>query len=213
MYIFFPRQGFLLGIVREHKFLFHENIDPDLACLENDIPTILNSDWEDYIITVQKDLPFYWDRNFFNGLHPLTKEKLPYVYLQIKHKYSFWKENIGIFFNYTHNKLFYPLFSIPYFISNQEYKVNQIYNRYKGGSGILGNDKILPINKLFTDNNFKGKVGIIYNKNDILSFRLEKFYDNYLYVPQNAENILKTDYGYNVFDDRIYKDGRIEKIK
>jgi len=41
----FPRMGFLLGVIRHNGFLPNEGIDADLACIEKDIPKILESDW------------------------------------------------------------------------------------------------------------------------------------------------------------------------
>ena len=37
----FPRNGFLLGVVRHNGFLPNEGVDADLACFEEDVPKML----------------------------------------------------------------------------------------------------------------------------------------------------------------------------
>ena len=211
----FPRNGFLLGIVRHKGFLPNEHIDADLACFIDDVPKILNSDWGDYEIKyVDYKLNEVWDRDFFNGEHPVSGKSLDYYDIKIGHKHSQWGENIGIFYKYKPGYYYYPWWSIKKYNSENEFKLNtEIYNEGKGGGWkiLLGYEE-LPLKDLYKDEYYKGKVGTMYNMSDFETFISAPFYDTFIYIPIGSKNILINDYGTNVLDYMIDKNGNKEKL-
>jgi hypothetical protein len=206
----FPRNGFLLGIIRHNGFLPNEGIDVDLACLADHIPKILNSDWGDYIVTPQKKFG-NWDTDFTNGKHPVTDKKYEYYNLIIKHKYSDFNASIYVFQDLNHDNYFYPLYTIKEGNSKNEFKLNtEIYET--GGCEIFYKNKILPLTKLYDNKEYLGKVGLIYKKKYFINLYPERFYDKKIYVPINSKDILKRDYGDDVFRTMINKNGEKKNI-
>ena len=56
------------------------------------------------------------------------------------------------------------------------------------------------------------KVGTVYDAEDFASFYPAEFYNNHIYIPIGSTNILKQDYGSNVLNVMINKDGTEVKI-
>jgi len=212
----FPRNGFLLGIARHRGFLPNEDVDTDMACFAHDIPKILNSDWGEYEFKygIRDKLPERWDRDFFNGNHPVSGESLKYYELIVSHKHSSWKEDIPCFYKYKHGYYYYPMWTVKEFNSANEFKLNaEIYGGGNGGGvKILLGDKELPLTDLYKDENYKGKVGTVYRMSDFETFVRSPFYDTFMYIPVGYKNILRADYGSNVFDYMVNKNGTKVKL-
>ena len=210
----FPRQGFLLGIVRHKGFLPNEGIDADLACFAHDVPKILNIDWGEYEFKCgANELPACWDRDFFNGNHPVTGESLKYYELIVTHKHSSWKESIGCYYKYKPGYYYYPLWSIKEQNSDNEYKLSvEIYNQKGGGNKILLGYDELPLKELYNNESYKGKVGVIHKISDLEKFIPALFYDTFIYIPTGSKNILLNEYGSNVFEYMIDKKGKKVKL-
>lgn len=207
----FPRNGFLLGVIRHNGFLPNEKIDVDLACLEKHIPIILNSDWGDYNIISEKKWSNSWDTDFTDGKHPKTGKQYEYHKLKIKHKYSNFQQDVMIFYDLDLDNYFYPLFTIKNMNSENEFKLNtEIYKT--NSMGIVYKNKILPLIQLYNNKEYLGKVGAIYKKNKFIDFYPEKFYNKKIYVPIGSRDILYIDYGYDVFRTIINKDGKRKNI-
>lgn len=209
----FPRNGFLLGLIRHNGFLPNESIDPDLACLEKDVPKILNSDWGDYIVSAVTELGKEWDTDFFNGRHPITNKEFTYYNLKIRHTKTNFTETCMIYYELDNNKYIYPGYFIKSYNSKNEFKLNSVhYANTGGGLKIIHGGEIIPLRALYTNKRYLGKTYKIYDKSDFDSFYLEQFYDSSIYTPIGSCNILKADYGSNVFDVIINKDGSKETI-
>ena len=211
----FPRNGFLLGIVRHKGFLPNEGIDADLACFVHDVPKILNSDWGEYEFKCGAcdELPACWDRDFFNGNHPVTGESLKYYELIVTHKHSSWKEYIGCYYKYKPGYYYYPFWSIKEQNSDNEYKLTvEIYNQKGGGNKILLGYDELPLKELYNNESYKGKVGVIHKISDLEKFIPAPFYDTFIYIPTGSKNILLNEYGSNVFEYMIDKKGKKVKL-
>ena len=206
----FPRNGFLLGVVRHYGYLPNEDLDPDLACLERDIPKILNSDWDNYIIkpTSGSNGGTHWDTDFNNGKHPITQQNYEYYNLKITDKNSNFSDTIMIYHTLNDKYFIYPWYSVKDFNSEREFNLaKNHYSKSNGGSKIYHNNEIIPIDKLYTNKEYLGKVFKFYKKEYFDKFYQEKFYDKYIYIPINSREILKADYGEDVFDIMINKNG------
>jgi hypothetical protein len=204
----FPRNGFLLGIVRHNGFLPNEGIDADLACFEDDIQTMLESNWEEYEI----DKHYFgggeeWDADFNNLRHPITNRKYLYFLVRFKHTSSGWiSPDVDCFYRYKPGYYYYPWWSIKGLNSENEFLLNtQSYDG--GGVKILLGDKEIPLKHLYENKDYLGKVGYLYKENDLHSFVKHRFYDKQLYIPNGSKNMLISDYGKNVLEVMIDKKG------
>jgi len=210
----FPRNGFLLGVVRHKGFLPNENIDIDLACHYSHIDKIISADWGDYEIIPKwvsaDDKDWIWDKRMFNGRHPLTGEKFKINEFTIKDKLSNWSCDVDCFYEFDSARFFYPLYTIENSNSENELKLAiQRYNKYDGGNKILHSvDQIINLDKLLANKQYHGKVGTLYDKNWFRTYKLVPFYDVKLYIPIGAIDIVKADYGKNVLEIMIDKDGK-----
>ena len=137
----FPRNGFLLGVVRHQGFLPNEDIDIDLACHYHDIDKITSADWGDYEIIPNwvnpNDKNWIWDKLFFDGYHPITNEKFKINSFTIKDKLSDWSCEVDCIYEFDSSRFFYPLYCIANSNSENELKLAiQKYNKYDGGNKI-----------------------------------------------------------------------------
>mgnify|MGYP001292143314 CR=1 FL=1 len=72
----FPRNGFLLGIVRHKGYLPHEKIDSDMAMFESDFKTDkMIGRFGTYTLQITKQ-HLSWSQTW-DGIHPKTGRKLP----------------------------------------------------------------------------------------------------------------------------------------
>ena len=210
----FPRKGFLLGVIRHNGFLPNEGIDADLACLDNDISKILQSDWGEYEISANTKFGDRWDKDFFDGKHPLTRMPLDYYSLKITHKPSSFKETIMIYYSLNEDEYFYPGHFIKGYNSEKEFKLNsESYYKKNGGIKIISEKGVLPLKGLYENPSHLGRVGTVYHKSSFRTFLPHKLYDKHIYVPSGSREILISDYGEDVFDVIINKDGTRENIR
>ena len=201
----FPRMGFLLGIVRHNGYLPNEGIDPDLACLEDDVNKLLTGDLGDYKITGTYDFDKIWDHEFYNGKHPLTNNDLKIYNLKIRHV-SGWSDTCMIYYKLDKDNYYYPWHTLKSYNSKKEWEMNTTkYAKYNGGFKIITNDGIKPLSTLYDNPEYLGKVGVVYKKEYFKDFCLEKYYDKELYIPVGSCDILKDQYGENVFTTIISK--------
>jgi hypothetical protein len=204
----FPRNGFLLGIIRHKGYLPNEGIDADLACLAKDVPKMLKSDWSPFEISVSYTgkLPKVWDRDFFDGKHPVTRKTFKYFEVNFKHKDGSFQDHVMCFFKYKPGFYYYPLWVQKQANSDMEYNLNaNIYSKTGGGAKILLGEKELPLAKLHENASYRGKVGWLYRMKDFASFYLTPFYNTHIYVPIGSKNILQSNYGSDVLDVIITK--------
>jgi len=210
----FPRNGFLLGVMRHNGFLPNEGIDADLACLDKDIPKILRSDWGEYEISANTTFGKQWDKDFFDGKHPLTRMPLDYYSLKITHKQSSFKETIMVFYSLNDDEYVYPGHYVKGFNSEKEFKLNsESYFKTNGGIKVISEKGVLPLKELYNNPSHLGCVGRIYRKSSFSTFVPHEFYDNNIYVPSGSREILISDYGEDVFDVIVNKDGSRENIR
>ena len=204
----FPRNGFLLGVIRHKGYLPNEEIDADLACFAKDVPKMLKSDWSPFEISLSytDKLPQHWDRDFFDGKHPVTRKAYKYFEVNFKHKDGSFQDHVMCYFKYKPGYYYYPLWTVKSANSKQEYHLNaNIYSKKEGGAKILLGEKELPLTKLYENVNYRSKVGHIYRMKDFSSFYLTPFYNTYIYVPNGSKNILQDHYGSDVLDVMISK--------
>jgi hypothetical protein len=199
----FPRNGFLLGIVRHGGFLPNEEeVDADMACLYEDVPKIMTSDWEEYTPSLLTEFGNGWDENYNNGKHPLTDKEPDCYSVFLKHKYTDFVMEFDCIFPYKPGHHYYPWWSIKDFNSDKEFRLHS--EKYGDTIKILGQDE-QPISRLFTNPKYLGKVGTPFKSEDLAKFVPYAFYDTQLYIPQGSRNILKAEYGENVFTHVINK--------
>ena len=209
----FPRNGFLLGVIRHRGFLPNETIDPDLACFEEDIPKMLESDWGEYEIDKYyfEDTRTPWDHDFNNLRHPITNRKYKYYMVRFKHISSGWiSPEVDCFYKYKPGYYYYPWWSVKGYNSEQNFKTYSThYTNGGGGAKILLGNEETPLKHLYEKDEYRGKVGFLYKDKYFNSYKTVPFYDKEMYVPIGATDMLKSAYGENVLNVMIDKKGDI----
>jgi len=168
----------------------------------------------DYTISAITNPDSWIDKDFFDGKHPLTREKYKYYYLVIKHKKSNFKENCMIYYELDKDNYYYPVHLNKKTNSDNEFKLNvNSYSKGDGGAKIIYKNTIIPLQNLYNNKEYLGKTGHLHKKHYFDNFYLEKFYDKGIYVPKGSKDLLKSQYGNDVFDVMINKDGSRISIK
>ena len=213
----FPRNGFLLGILRHKGFLPNEKKDIDLACFEDDVPAMLESDWGEYKIDKhffggyagkKMGIKFDWDSDFNNLRHPITNRKYKYFLVKFTHIPTGWTQEVDCVYRYKPGYYYYPWYSAKYTNSTPEFKLQKHRCEMGGGAKILLGHTELPITKLYQDSAYKGKVAEgLFEDWMFKSYYKTKFYNKEIYVPIGSKQILKDYYGNDVFEIMIDKKG------
>ena len=213
----FPRNGFLLGIIRHNGFLPNEHKDIDLACFEDDVPTMLESDWGEFEI-YNKNFGGYsgrkfgiqvnWDTDFTNLRHPVTNRRYKYFLIKFRHIPTGWTQEVDCIYRYKPGYYYYPWYTAKMTNSSIEFKLQKQRCESGGGGKILLGHTELPVTKLYEDSAYKGRVAeAVFEDWMFNSYYKEKFYDKEIYVPIGSKQILKNYYGNDVFELMIDKKG------
>jgi len=217
-----PRMGLLLGVIRHQSFLPNEDIDLDVTAHANDVEKIKSCDWGDFIIRFD-DLYEYCKpgrvgNSFFNGYHPISREKMNPLRITV------FKRGAAHF----HGPLMYDYkpgyIAQPAVYAEKNYKqeifMNQIYHEkwgFETGPRMLGVEEETPLTsahlELKEDDTGWGTIATKYKSSDVFPCRKAKFYNDYINVPGNAEEILKQHYGKDCLDVMITKKGFMNSFR
>ena len=172
----FPRNGFLLGIVRHKGYLPQEKIDADLGILESDFKSIdMQGKFGVYKLQlIKKHLS--WSRTW-NGIHPKTARKLPSgvnVFIDGKK----WR-TISLFFDLNDKEVFYPKWTADF---NVQGSIKENNRWSKEGASLVINGT----------NRYS-----IFSKSSFASVASLDFYHRKISVPIGYKEILKNFYGKN----------------
>ena len=192
----FPRNGFLLGIVRHGGFLPNEYaknvVDMDLGMLYSDLSRIQANLQIPSLKYPNKKIKFKiqtmnkaYDRSVWNGFHPKTNEYLPShcsIYLA--------DEKFGsgsFFYSYNTSSLFYPM----YVIQNHNYAKSK--NEQKEYA--KHNDGLIVLETGLRGKYGEGRLGKLF---DVSAFRKTvpmPFYDTLIDIPAGYKSVLQSFYG------------------
>lgn len=175
----FPRNGFLLGIVRHGGFLPNEKQDADLGVLET--PVLLsNPTFQVGAVTwkfvVNRDVPAKFTRWRWRGLHPLTNQSVPYN-LVVFNSVGYRSGSIGIFSPLGNGQLLYPFWSER---GNDAGFYKEAIARMRRSSSFVPDP---------------GYTHYRFDESDIMPLRQATLYDRHVLIPRNAERILSGLYG------------------
>ena len=217
-----PRMGLLLGVIRHQGFLPNEDVDLDVTAHVNDVEKIKGCDWGDFIIKFDDLYPYCKpDRvgnSFFNGYHPISREKMSPLRITIIKK--------GV--AQLHGPLMYDYkagyMAQPAAYNERNYKqeifMNEIYHGkwgFETGPRMLGVEEETPLTfahlKLKKSDKGWGTIATKYKSDDVFPVRKAKFYNDYINVPRNSEEILKQHYGKDCLDVMITKQGFMESFR
>jgi len=192
----FPRNGFLLGIVRHGGFLPNEYaknvVDMDLGMLYSDLERIQSNLQIPSLKYPNKKIKFkiqtmnsHYDRSVWDGFHPKTNEYLPShcsIYLA--------NEKFGsgsFFYSYNTSSLFYPM----YVIRNHNFEKSK--NEQKEYA--KHNDGLIVLETGLRGKYGEGRLGKLF---DVSAFRQTvpmPFYDTLIDIPAGYQSVLQSFYG------------------
>ena len=192
----FPRNGFLLGIVRHGGFLPNESaknvVDIDLGMLYSDLSRIQSNLQIPSLKYPYKKIKFKiqtmnkaYDRSVWNGFHPKTNEYLPShcsIYLA-GDKFG----SGSFFYSYNTSSLFYPM----YVIRNHNYAKSK--NEQKEYA--KHNDGLIVLETGLRGKYGEGRLGKLF---DVSAFRKTvpmPFYDTLIDIPAGYKSVLQSFYG------------------
>jgi len=172
----FPRNGFLLGIVRHKGYLPHEKIDTDMGMFESDFKTDkMIGKFGTYTLRMMKK-HLSWSKTW-DGVHPTTGRKLPSgVNLLINGKK--WK-TISLFFDLNDKEVFYPKWTANHNVGGS---IKETTRWIKEGAKVVisGNNRYS-----------------IFNKSAFDSVVSVDFYHRKINIPSGYKEILSNFYGRN----------------
>ena len=172
----FPRNGFLLGIVRHKGYLPHEKIDTDMGMFESDFKTDkMIGKFGTYTLRMMKN-HLSWSQTW-DGVHPKTGRKLPSgVNLLINGKK--WK-TISLFFDLNDKEVFYPKWTGYH---NVKGSIKETTRWIKEGAKVVisGNNRY----SIFNKSAFDSTVSV-------------DFYHRKINIPSGYKEILTNFYGRN----------------
>lgn len=190
----FPRNGFLLGIVRHGGFLPNEGIDSDLGVISTDIETLNLTVGQRNKVGNFSITPKLNQKNWvnWNGNDPLHNgTQYPFFCVGISTT-SFTADAACSFYPYRNNNFFYPRPNIDGFNHAGNAKEMQRWNT-EGA-----NFRLVDTDELVTEGNFKkGKqIGTVFSSAfDCMVER--QFYFTTILIPCDYEAILLAQYGKN----------------
>jgi len=177
----FPRNGFLLGIVRHGGFLPGEPIDTDLGVIYNaklrSTRRIIGKNGVVYDFSWEDETPSYVTHSHFAGRHPGTNQLLPYNLRVSSVEGDF---EMGIFFSLNEHQLMYPFWTGPH--NAKASVINEKRYVEEGGS---------------FNGSVPGQFHYVYNKSDWTGWMRMPFYDNTIIIPSGYKGILTATYGRN----------------
>ena len=195
----FPRNGFLLGIVRHGGFLPHEKIDMDLGILYSDIENIkknpkipsLEHPGSFFKLSIN-NYASHWIKSIWNGIHPSTHILLPE---SVSIEFGGQKmESAYLFYPYNQTTVFFPM----YLMGFNRGHVKEISNSNKMGARNI----VLETGK---GGNSGGHLGTIFDNKDFTDVVKLPFYNRNINVPIGYKNILNSFYGndWNIIKKRV----------
>ncbi|KAL7542936.1 hypothetical protein ACHAXR_012231 [Thalassiosira sp. AJA248-18] len=198
----FPRNGFLLGIIRHGGFLPNEKRpDADLAIVSTDVDRLVETEGSDknglirigeFKLTQKND---EWARNHgdwvnWKGRDPVTGEQYPFLGVSISR--GLFDEHAKAVYPYTHlaGTFFFPRLNIASYNHKSHTQEMLRYNSEGANYRLLDTDEMLS-----EDNNKDGlQIGTVFDTTfDCMT--LKQFYFTTIYVPCDYEAILEAFYG------------------
>jgi hypothetical protein len=200
----FPRNGFLLGVIRHGGFLPQEDIDADLGVIYTDLNNLVAG--KSNVVGAFAITPKPTEKNWANwkGKDPISGKPFPFFGVGISR--SSFKTTAHAYYPYPKNNLFYPRASIVGSNHAGSIKEVQRYNKEDADYRLVDTDE-----KLNETNYELGKqIGTIFPNN--FDCMVEKqFYFTKILVPCDYETILQAQYGKNW--RRVEKRSKWEALK
>jgi len=194
----FPRNGFLLGIIRHGGYLPNEGIDSDLAVISTDIDRLnltvgkANTVGRYEIIPKPTSYGPRWVN--WKNKNPISGKSYPFFFVHISSDQPLFSAEPTAFYPYRKDNYFYPHASIKGY--NHEGSVKEMQRYNTEGANI----RLVDTDQLVNRTNFeKGKqIGVVYPSTVRFDCMVEKqFYFTTILVPCNYEAILQAYYGIN----------------
>jgi len=213
----FPRNGLLLGIVRNSGFLPNEGIDMDVTARVEDVERIQDSNWGPFKISFKKCESYSQKgmvgHTYFNGRHVLSNKEISLSTIIIKHREIKGNIHGPLLFPYTPGYIYQP-----WIVAERNYKkellLNSIYHSkygYETGAKFLIPNNEIPLTpdceNVLENSPEYGKAGHIHKSSDWSDVKKLKFYDGEINVPCGYKNILFQHYGEDCLDVMITKSG------
>jgi len=214
----FPRNGFLLGIIRHGGFLPNEsNPDPDLGILSTDVDSYRKkkADNNNNASVLQvgefrlalKETETNWAT--WKGIVPGTSQteetkEHHYPFLGIRIKKTPYSIRAQSFYpyvmegNYNKEKASWPYF-FPR-LNRADYNFNSHMKEMLNYNADGGNHRLLDTDELLTQESVKGEpqqIGTVFNNVDFDCMVQKPFYFTTVYVPCEYDTILTAFYGTN----------------
>jgi phosphorylcholine metabolism protein LicD len=188
----FPRNGFLLGIVRHGGFLPTESVDMDLGMLFSDLRRIQSNLEIPSVMSPGKKIRFkiqnmnsQYDTQVWDGFHPKTNEHLPShcsIYINDQ-KFS----TGSFFYSYNTSSLFYPMYVLPSYNLPSSKVEQKEYAKH--------NDGLIVLETGLRGKYGEGRLGKLF---DVSAFRKTvpmPFYDTLVDIPIGYKSVLQSFYG------------------
>jgi len=190
----FPRNGFLLGIVRHGGFLPNERIDADLGVISTDIETLNLTVGRPNNVGNFRLTPKPTERHWANwkGNDPLHDGK-HYPFFCVKIHLPWFDEKACSFYPYHNHTFFYPRPNVAGHNYLGNAKEMQRWNTQEA------NFRLVDTDELVTEENFKkGKqIGTVFPSGAFDCLVARQFYFTTILVPCEYEAILLAQYGTN----------------
>jgi len=196
----FPRNGFLLGIIRHGGFLPNEKVpDADLGIISADVDKLRSAEgsWVSNKVLIhsgefvlsQKATEDNWVN--WKGRDPVTGEQYPFFGVRIK-RTPFYSGRAQSIYPYKHRAgaYFFPRLNLAIYNHDSHTKEMLRYNEEGANYRLLDTDELLS-----GDNNEDGlQIGTVFDTTfDCMV--LKQFYFTTIYVPCDYEEILEAFYG------------------
>jgi len=192
----FPRNGFLLGIVRHGGFLPNEGVDADLGIMYEDISEkALNFAVQGttHKYTVTKKPPGKWAT--FNGTDPWSKQEYDVEYVTIR-RTDGTSFKASCFYHYgpdsSSAQVFYPKYTVAGYNHDGSMREASTWKQKGATLTVLG-----PGNeeKRFEEYHGLINLGNVFDKHLFKRLERSKFYDTSILIPTGYEGILTGFYG------------------
>jgi len=192
----FPRNGFLLGVVRHGGFLPNEGIDADLGVMYQDVKELEDGTQVHSAggttYTLKKAVVSRWPT--FDGRDPFSSQKYDFIELRIQSPTSSF--SAFCFFPYgsaKHGQVFYPRYAVKGFNLHGAIQEAVRWNEEGANLKVLG-----PNNQqksLLDAGKPEVNIGTIFDEEWFKSLVPTQFYYSTILIPHNSHRILQNYYG------------------